>query len=164
MRHFFDIPIYRCTLEVHTVEMMKARKQFLDYYRRPPIRASKDQLETYGHSWDAHSWTSWHFNEVIGWVRLYVRWDEIMGDLWEIRAKRPRFGNKKVFRNGGDYFKLRPDNAASSAEISDLVRQKVQEIQKLPRLKNRHFDFEAFDEIRRFVDWQALIDSGKKSK
>jgi hypothetical protein len=163
-RHFFDIPIYRCPIEVHTVEMAKAKKKYLDYYKRPQINASKDQLAAFGHRWDAESWSSWHFNEVIGWVRLYVRWDEIMGDLWEITAPHPQLGTKKVFKCGGDYFKLRPEKDASSAEISDLLRGRVQYIQKLPRMKKRHFDFEEFDEIRRFVDWRALIDSNKKSE
>ena len=119
-RNFFDIPIYRCPIEVHTVEMAKARKKHLDYFKQPHINASKDQLVAFGHGWDAESWSSWHFNEVIGWVRLYVRWDEIMGDLWEITAPHPRLGSKKVFKCGGNYFKLRPKRDASSAEISDF--------------------------------------------
>jgi len=163
-QHFFDIPIYRCPIEVHTAEMATAKRKYLDYFKQPHIKASEDQLVVFGNRWDAGSWASWHFNEVIGWVRLYVRWDEIMGDLWEIAATRPRLGSKKIFKCGGDYFKLRPNKDASSAEISNLLRKRVQDIQKLPRLKKRHFDFEAFDEIRRFVDWRALIDSNKKSR
>jgi len=156
-RHFFDIPIYRCDIEIHKAEMKKKREKYLAYYRKPSSRASEADLIAFGNEWDKHSWMSWHYNEIIGWIDLYVRSDEIMGDLWEAEGKRPRARSKRVFRCQGDWFKLKPQKESSSPDIFQQLLARLHEIEKKDYFKGRFFDFAALNEIGPHVDWRALL-------
>jgi hypothetical protein len=162
--HFFDIPIYRCDIEVHTKEMAKKREKHLDYFKKPPLNASDEIIIEFGHRWDRETWTSWWYNEIIGWIDLRVEWDQIKGHLWEIKTSRPRWGTYKEFVYVGDYIKIRPSPENTSGEISNLIMKELDEIRKLPRFKKRYFYFDAFNKMRPFVDWRGLMGLGRNQQ
>jgi hypothetical protein len=137
--------------------MKKKREKYLAYYKKSSSRASEADLVTFGNDWDKQLWTSWFYNEIIGWIQLYVCWGEIMGDLRDIEGKRPRIGSTRVFRYKGDWFKLKPQKESSSPDIFQQLLAHLHEIEKEKRFKRRHFDFAALNEIGPYVDWRRLV-------
>ena len=84
---FFEIPIYRCTLDAHTEFIAREKDSYLRYVGADPIN-TPDSYASALASFERERWYPWRFNEVVGWIRLYRYGSQIRGELWFVRSKR----------------------------------------------------------------------------
>ena len=87
--YFFDVPIYRCTLKAHTKLLNGEKERYVNQFSNlalavPPSRL---QLEM---RWAQREWYSWRFNEIVGWIRLFVLFGSQLRADW-FYAKGRRF-------------------------------------------------------------------------
>lgn len=89
-KYFFDIPIYRCTIDKHTDELDKEKQKHLQHLvdlHGPEVKDSRS-YEWAEHYFDRERWYPWRYNEIIGWIRLYILGPQIRGELWFLKAKK----------------------------------------------------------------------------
>jgi len=157
-KYFFDIPIYRCPIEKHTGEMEKEKQRLLDLGVQngneiPESYAS--DVKRYFHNW---VWYPWRYNEIIGWIRLYVLKQQIRGEYWFIRAKliRKNSRRKGIYHSGKAFeCDFHPDQPA--AKIYEEICCELERLSNEEPFKGRYLDLEAFHNIGPFVNWRQLM-------
>ena len=160
-RHFFEIAVYRCSPDSFHAKRERDTQEHLDWIARnggPPrdqfpdiYKAAAERfVERYG---------TWRYNQIVGWVRLYVLGRQVRGEIWFVDAKRIRQDmSKKNFRYYGKAFELSfLPGEDSSAEIYSQVCAALQELCKGRLLRGRYLDLEEFHNVGSFINWRKLI-------
>jgi len=163
-QYIFDIPIYRKTKDDFNNEIktsLGSRVGWIishDLDRRPLKNETYDRLKD---SVIRESGGPWQFNQIIGWLRLFVEGNTIGGHFWWIDAKRL---NRKI-RYKRLYLTTPSDvlqawfPKESSTEIFDKLLNDLTTMAKEPKYKKHYFDLDVFRRIGPFIDWRDLINS-----
>jgi hypothetical protein len=159
--YFFDVPIYRCTLDKHTKEMEIEKKELtkiLDNsgFTRDKIPESYSNLESH---FDTNIGYSWKYNDIIGWVRLFVCGTQLRGDLWWISSSRIIRRGKKQFRYFGKAFESQSIKGETSSEIFEILCICLKELSKERPIKGRYIDMELLLNLGPYVNWRRFMDS-----
>jgi hypothetical protein len=155
-RYFFEIPIYRCPIDRHTKEMEKDKLDWLE----PSQEVKNSHPEYFCHAkrfWESHRWYPWRYNEVIGWLRLFVFGSQIRGELWYTKAKCILPKPKKLMFSRGDVFLRGFHPRQTDTEILTELTAELVKFQKSKRLKGRFLDLECFFSIAPSVRWRKLL-------
>jgi hypothetical protein len=100
----------------------------------------------------------WHYNQAIGWLRLFVCGSQLRGDLWFSRLKRfPRRMARHQLSLQGKAFELWLPPESSSSQIAAALREELLRFQSEFRGGKCVLDLECFDGISPFVDWVRLM-------
>lgn len=159
-RHFFELPIYRCSEDDFNRQYKKDLNERLqplaESISAPPEdsavlrNAEQNFWENYG--------GPWRYNQLVGWLQLYVGSDQIRGELWEVNAKRvERRMRHKQMRPTGKAFEIYCFPEDTSADILERVRGELAQFQKRFRGGRFTLDTECFDNTARALDWRALV-------
>lgn len=157
--HFFDIPVYRLKEEQYYAERdayiqstmypSPMHKQFLDRNPEHKIRNQAYFEKKFG--------GAWCYNEIIGWIELYLLGSQIRGEFWQVDVKRIVRSRKKTFE--WQTHKLAPEieipYKAKNTEIFDLINKYLLNCQK--ELKNRYLDTGKFSILGPHIDWRSLL-------
>jgi len=136
---FFEIPIYRCSKKAHGIEMKKEEQKW----------ASPDNFHRF-------SWYAWKYNEIIGYLNLYIFGSQLRIDIWFVDKQRFNKGilKKKFKLHGKGFEKAIPKNKPSN-EIFEFIIENIMQLYKND-FKRYHFDFRTFKVIGQFVNWVEL--------
>jgi hypothetical protein len=160
-RYFFEIPLYRVQKEDFNRQYERDKEQYLSEFQAKfefPVseavlrRVEQDFWETYG--------GPWHFNQAIGWLRLYVLGTQIRADIWLHHAR--RYGRAiphKRYRISGQRFEYSA-MFRSPDEIRSDLRRELLELQKDLGNGRFYLDLECFDQLADLIDWGRLVDPG----
>jgi hypothetical protein len=155
-RYFLDIPIYRCPIDKHTKELEDKQNRFLDKMLEPKDSAS----ESYKNAklwWNESKWYPWKFNEIIGWLRLFVLTRQIRGQLWYSKTKRIYPRSNDIIYLMGNVFEHTFSQEQSDSEISLEVTAELIEFQKRKSMKGRFLDLECYSSIESSINWHKLL-------
>lgn len=155
--YYFEIPIYRCDLGTHTKEMKAKEKEFtIEEYKDSAPISYQNMIDHFHRD----IWYPWKYNEVIGWICLYIMGTQIRGDYYFTSAKRIGKGiRKKRFNYYGKAFEHSLTRNLSSNEIYQEIINELEHLNKNNKsFKNRHIDLKSFKIIGEFVDWKLLVD------
>ena len=158
---FLDVPVYRCTQEKHTKEMEMEKKsliQFLEQSGVPRENAPTAYKKMENH-FDRDLWYSWKFNDIIGWIRLFVCSRQIRGEYWWVRSRRIIKRGKKEFHYCGKAFESEEITTESSAQIFIILCRLVNQLSKERPFKGRYIDTELLVTLGPYVNWRELSDS-----
>jgi len=136
---FFEIPIYRCSRKVHSIEMKKEEQKW----------ASPENFHRF-------RWYAWKYNEIVGYLNLFIFGSQFRIDIWFIDKKRINKGIiRKNFKFLGKESEIGIPKNKSSNEIFEFI---IENLVKLNRsnFKKYHFDLKTFNVIGQFVDWVEL--------
>jgi hypothetical protein len=140
-QYIFDIPVYRLTSDEFDAEIelrLAKRVKWLCSYdpqRRPLSPKRKDQQL---HSIIADSGGPWQFNQVIGWLRLYLStFSDVLG-AWFPKE--------------------------SSSEIFATLLKRLSEMAGERPYANRYIDFDVFRRLGPVVDWRGIVDQPASKK
>lgn len=146
---FFEIPIYRCTIEQHSKEVELDYQKFAE---KCHLMEDKE-IKSYYYP---NMWHSWHYNDVIGYLNLYIFGNEIRADLWKVNKERIGKGiTKKPFKHFGKVLESKIPKNLNSTEIFEFIKLELTTLNR-KKYKNRHFDLEALNTIGNFVNWKEL--------
>jgi hypothetical protein len=148
---------YEADQEAHVQKQMDKLTQ--DYYVKKmyaddPQEESqmRDHLRTnYG--------GRWHFNEIIGYIRLYFYGTQVRGEWWRISAKRVTRTRTKRFewRHWKVVYEEEIPPDSSSAQIYALILRYLARAQQNEHLQRFHVDTSVFERIGPHVDWRAAF-------
>jgi len=150
---FFEIPIYRCTLSSHSAYMETEEQKFAPIQNKERFPVSYENAYNYFHK---ERWYSWRYNEIVGYINLYIMGSQFRGDIWLISAKRINKGiTKKKFRLLGKTFEKEIPKNKSSTEIFDFIIETLISHNKI-QFKKYYFDLKTLKVIGQYVDWIEL--------
>ena len=153
---FFDIPIYRCTLDHHTQEQERAKQSALASLET--IRLTHpDIYERAAQTYHEAHWYPWQYNETIGWLQLYPAGSQLRADLWFARAKRIVPGTKKRLYYYGKCMELWFHQAQTEEEIREAVIAELERIATTKPITGRYLHLECFRAIAPLLRWRALL-------
>lgn len=161
-RFFFEVPLYWCDqgkfetkytqdLEVHMGTFAGGADTKGEHLPRSAIAGIK---ERFGKGYVA----PWRYNQVVGWIRLFVTGPQIRGDLWLCSNQRySRRMNRKHITLTGKAFELHCWPHQSSQEIAHLVRTEI--VSSVRRTRNGQLtpDLECFDNMSSSLNWCQLV-------
>lgn len=161
----FDVPIYRVEKAIYCED----QESYVDarLYEHPELRRSKREVWYREHPdlktrdsdyyWREYG-GPWRFNDVVGYLRLYLDGYQVGGQLWHVKVKRvlrnPR--HKRLFLINtrlGIPVDISPQS--SNSEIFNQIMQYLNSVR--PRFKNRFVDSALLETVGPYVDWKSLI-------
>lgn len=154
-KYFFDFPVYRLSeQDFQKEEDESLLKDYNQIHLKNGKVASKTSYEKFKEQSTKYRDT-WLFNEIIGYIRLYIMGEEIRGEYYQHNTTRIKKTRTK-------HFKLVTLKLASEKnlfkknnnEIYHIILDYIQECSK--ELKKLHIDIENFKEIGRYVNWNQL--------
>lgn len=153
--YFFEIPIYRCDPQTHENEMEKNRKKYVNEDSKDIAPHSFQNMQNF-FSEDIRY--DWRYNEIIGWLCLYILGTQVRGDYYFVSAKKINKGIlKKKFKIMYKAFELSLDKTLTSQEIFNEILSEIEYINlNVNPFKKRYFDIETFKVIGQFIDWKYL--------
>ena len=155
-RHFFEVPIYRCSPEQHLLETECLKARLLE-----PIQYQKtsnpENFHFFEQLFDSRTRYTWDFNEIVGYIRLYPLGTQIRGELWFMKAKRLRRGMKKKLRWIEKAFELNCSPSESNADIGSRVLARVNALENEAPCQGRYIDTLSLSNVASFLDWGGLL-------
>lgn len=170
----FDVPIYRTTKASYNED----QKLYINESLYDHLELSRSEMDAYYKEYP-HSkirnencyWRQyggpWRFNDIIGYVQLYLKGSQVHGQLWYIDAKRivrkPRH-KILVCKNAGLGFGIPVGIPieSSNSEIFSRIMKYLDSVRPLPKFKNRFIDSSLLETIGPYVDWRSLIEGKSK--
>lgn len=155
-KHFFDIPVYRLSerkyhyeCEINNQEIYQ--KHYLKKSTIKPLFSYEEFCNKFSFMAEA-----WRYNEIIGYIRLYILGREIRGEYYQHKSQRIRKTRRKHFR----YLthKLASEiniRGYDNTQIYTAVMKYLEECQK--ELRSRYIDIENFKMIGQYIDWNSLL-------
>ena len=156
--YYFEIPVYRCSIKTHTAEMKSKEREFThDEWKEVAPESYQNSINYF----DRTIWYPWRYNEIIGWIRLYVMGNQIRGEYYFDASGRIRKGiRKKKYVYCGKAFEHHLFGDMTSQEIFNEIISVLEKINKNEKpFKKRYIDLTTFKTIGEFVDWKMLIDN-----
>lgn len=155
-KYFFDIPVYRLSERKYQHECdINNQEIYQKYYFN---RITKKPLISYEEFCSKLSSMAepWCYNEIIGYIRLYIFGREVRGEYYQHKSQRIRKTRRKHFR----YLthKLVPEinlRGYDNTQIYTAVMKYLEECQK--ELRSRYIDIEDFKMIGQYIDWNLLL-------
>jgi hypothetical protein len=150
---FFEIPIYRNSLNKHTAEQQAEKDAFAKPENKLIAPESYKSMENYFHM---ELWYPWRYNEVIGYLNLFIMGNQFRADYWKVKKRRFNRGiTKKKFMYYGKAIEKNIPKNATSEQIFELMKIAIIECNKHD-FKNFHVDLSTFNVMGAFVDWKEL--------
>jgi hypothetical protein len=149
----FDIPIYRTDEEAFYADQDRR----IDERVRTAVEGGAERQWAEHLASRAEQAHGWPFNEIVGWVRLYVDGDVVKAYLWWSAAQRfNRNFRLGTLYEGDKVLEFWPGDETNEEIVSELRGQFVDESRTQP-IKRYHMDLTLFDRLAPFVDWRGLL-------
>lgn len=157
-----NIPVYRCTQKKFEGENIVEKDRLRAYFQGllpAQLKSSGYDVSNLVAVSIGNKWKCWLYNEIVGYIRVFVLGDQIRGELFYVSHKRVRRDMKhRKFVWDGDYVfvdtNFLQDNAA-------ILKKLMAALENLPttskKLKNRYIDLSCLKTLGPFIDWKALI-------
>jgi hypothetical protein len=166
-KYFFEIAVYSCKENSFYNEFEKRKQKYFDWLYESSGGVSREQApHSYGHAEERffQKYGCWHYNQAVGWIRLYVLGTQIRGEYYFVEAKRIRLLMKeKKFVWRGKAFELHFFPEDSSEKIHAEILVELELLHNERPFKGRYIDLEAFHEIASFINWRQLIGFDKRA-
>jgi len=162
-KYIFDIPIYRTTRYQFNAEIDKIVEKQLEWVlshdpqRNPLPQDLKDRVRE---RVAKESGSPWQFNQIIGWLRLFLEGSRIGCHPWWVDAKRinRRMKYKRfLMQTYSDIFQADCRNK-SSEEIYKVLLHNLKKLAAEKPYKKRYVDLDVFCRLGPYVDWRRLIE------
>lgn len=152
---FFEIPIYRCSLDSHTDEM-KAQESNINMM--VPKETSPESNQAMLDNFHNSIWYAWKYNEIVGYLNLFIFGTQFRVDIWFINKRRINKGIvKKRFIYSGKAMEKAISSKKPSIEIFHFVIEQLENLNKRDYRKYT-FDLTTFKTVGVFIDWVHLVD------
>ena len=159
-KYFFDIPIYRCSIEKHEQELDDDKNKILQNLVdiHGPNVIHSESYKWIGNHFDRTQWYPWRYNEVIGWVRLYRCGGQVRGESWFTNANKIRrnLKHKRIIYKGKTFEIFLHENM-SSKEIFESICSELEHQRTILPIKGRYMDMSIFLSIGRFINGENCL-------
>jgi len=154
-RYFFEIPVFRCSLEKWNLERTKEVSKLANVVKQTEVASTKD-LEN-AEFWLAGNFTSYKYSELVGMIRLYTMPGQVRAEVfYVINKKLVRNQKNKKWGYMGKLFEFMVFPDMSNEEIYEWTIKKLKRYCNESYLKNRYVDFSCFEVSGPFIDYSKL--------
>lgn len=167
-KYFFEIPVYRCSPEKYEEELKAIYEEIVQHFqficRDLP---EYDYTQSVQRSFERRYY-GYEYNEVVGWIRLYIFGKQIRGihhfetnleDRNVYKKRLTRGIRKKRFGESEKAFELTIDKEWESDEIFSELLQELERLNKTETpFPKRYFDLEQLKNAGPFINWRKLVD------
>jgi len=153
---FAEIPVYRCPPDAHEQWVQHERIK----WQAPAAVVAGEDSESFRSAtnyFDSKIWYPWRYNELIGFIRLYVCGSQVRGELWKRRAKRQTRFPRQAFYIVGDLFQSETSFLQSNDAIANALIAALEACGRERALQGRYLDLEPFRRMAAHTDWRRLI-------
>ncbi|MBX3244163.1 MAG: hypothetical protein KF685_06875 [Acidobacteria bacterium] len=99
------------------------------------------------------------YNQVVGWIVLWVRNDSILGEYYATEGKRITHACKKLpLQWKGKAFDVYIFDEDTNVTIPAKIREEILLLTKSGTFSKRFIDLIAFDNLVSYVDWRKMVD------
>ena len=152
---FFEVPIYRCSLKGHTKEM---ELQELKIIESIPKQLYPQSHQAILNNFHVSQWYTWKYNEIIGYLNLYILGGQFRADVYMVDKKRHNKGvTKKKYKYFGKTLERHIPRNKSSEEIFQFILDELMDLNKRD-YKRFYFDLRTLKVAGKFINWRELID------
>lgn len=155
----FTIPIYRTDSETHYKDLgKKMRKLFADL----DDEESKKAINLYLPTAEKKFWYKWKFNQVVGWLEIYLERYDILASLYWVTSKKIRMDQNRNY-SWRSYKEIelsyKPGSDVSDERIFKDILEELEELKNEKPYKGRYMDLEPFKRTGKCIRWNELINS-----
>jgi len=161
---FFDIPVYRLSenkyneqIEVHIRNQMYGKTDDEQEMRKKFYERNVDnKMNDENRLWKEYG-GAWQFNEIIGYIRLYIDGNQVLGEYWETEAKRKVRTRRKLFIYST--YKVVPErDLPLKGDSLDIYKEILNYLRDAnDYLKGRFVDTSVFEKIGHYIDWSEFV-------
>lgn len=160
-QYIFDLPIYRKTKDDFDAEIethIAKRIEWIISHDPEQRPLGHEVVLRVRHSIIAEFGGTWQFNQIVGWLRLYVEGNTVGCHLWWVdRRINRRMRNKHLYlQSPSDILHARLTNE-SSMKIYEKLLLRLKELSEGTPYKNRYLDLDVFQRIGPLIDWRKLL-------
>ncbi len=157
-KRFFDVPVYRLARDRYQHQLSSKIDRDMEIFagsdipedilsRNRKMRVEHQRLK-YG---------TWDFNEIVGYIRLYFRGSQVLGEYFSAEKKRTVLTRRKVFLY--ETYKLATEGSipanATNEEIFNCIIEYTQRCEK-ELTRGRFVETAFLEQLGPHVDWDAL--------
>lgn len=151
-----EIPVYRCTREQYHAETDRLVQKNSGHVQEPELRA-RDEI------WYKANVPCWDYSEIVGWIRLEAMPKKIIGELFWIKAQRPRRGIPKLFKYKHTVLEVSVTAEQTSEMICQQISERIDRLKAEEPFRRRHIDLRTFYALGPYLNWQSLVSVGRPS-
>lgn len=151
--NIFDIPVYRLSESQYEVECKNIIKNNFNCSFKNSNKVF--DLETY-YEKSIKYFDIWEYNEIIGYIKLYILGSQIRGEYIQHKSSRIRKTRTKSFIFKTHKLAAEINIYNKTNEEIYLLISKYLENCKI-ELKNRYIDLDNFNQIGKYIAWNKLI-------
>ena len=160
-RYIFEVAIYKISeAEFWSEYEADLAESLADLERRSGIpldRAPHAARSFKLRFWDEYV-APWRYNQIVGWIHVFVLGKQVRGDLWLVDAKRYRKRMiLKKFRLRGKAFEVVTSRDEDNAVLAERVRESLLRVAHRFGRRKLAVDIEAFNNLSPYVDWRRLL-------
>jgi len=165
-RYFFEIAIYRISYEQFNKNYDIAIKHHLQNFQELSCLSldkipESNLLYTKQHFWETYG-GPWNYNQVIGWIRLFIFGSQIRGELWKMTGKNFTRKTRNQIQFMGKIFEIDCITGENSEQILKKLDNELDQIQKGLGKKKRILDLQCFKNLASYIDWRKLVIGSSK--
>jgi hypothetical protein len=153
-----EIGMYRCSEQQH-LERMSEAEQRLTTQAKSSEHVTRILTEHFAN----HDWTPWLYNQVVGWLRIYVYPKKahcsacISGEYYAVDSKRLSASLKnKRFLWAAEAFAVVMESE-TEAEIFNRITKEIQCWAKSERIRKITLDLTTWNNVGPFIDWERIL-------
>ncbi|MBU1298081.1 MAG: hypothetical protein KJ963_06865 [Bacteroidetes bacterium] len=154
-KYFFTIPVYICSPEEYN---KKRERYFNNQFKRYKVDDSKESKELFEEAFKMYLWHPWKFNQIVGFIELFIWGKDIRGEYYFISSKRLSVHQKnKKYTWCGKAFEMGVYFEKQSDTIYKTLIEHLENLRNEKPFKGRYIDLREFYEISSFIDWKRLL-------
>ena len=155
-KYFFEIPVYRLSENAYQKE---EEKFLLKFHNKVHLKNGKVNSNISYNQFKENSCLyrdTWRYNEIIGYIRLYIMGYQIRGEYYQHNVTR-------IYKTRTKHYKLKTQKLATEITLlhktnENIYQSIVRYINKCnAELVKRYIDVETFYQIGKYIDWNGLI-------
>ncbi|MDY3201301.1 MAG: hypothetical protein RBQ84_10145 [Arcobacter sp.] len=162
IKYFFDVPVYRLSEQEYYLEEKNHSKKLYEYIYTRIDGTKRNPLVSYEKFYEESSIfrDMWRYNEIIGYIRLYILGTQIRGEYFQHKSKRIVKTRKKsfIYITHKLVSEINIMNQTND-EIYNSILQYLERCEK--ELEKKYIDIVSFKSIGQYVNWNKLIDDNK---
>lgn len=159
-KHLFEIGIYNQSFEQFHASIEKKVQRYMDDFpgRGGITREQAPKVFDEIKNRASGRYPQWRYNQIIGWLQIYVLGSQVRGEYWFTEKKRiPFIVQNPALVYQGKAFELSFYPEDSSNDIFAGVCARIDMMNKERPFKGRFIDTESFHNTGPAVNWRHLL-------
>lgn len=154
----FDIPVYRCNLDEHSIEVENTIEDKLNLMR-PPLSDRERWKREIRLRYDDAQWMRWHYTQTVGWLQLRVSGMDVQATEFWATAKRitSTIRHKTFIWNSYKAISVIVLPNMNDADIYSEIDKELLTLAKSKKYRKRYIDLTNFHNVGPFIRWQDLL-------